>query len=46
MKRQVSLSIERNKLYRPALIKINEDIEHLQSYFNPKDKNFTLKKYF
>lgn len=43
MKRQVSLSIERNKLYRPALIKINEDIEHLQSYFNPKDKNFTLK---
>lgn len=43
MKRQVSLSIERNKLYRPALIKINEDIEHLQSFFNPKDRNFTLK---
>ena len=43
MKRQVSLSIERNKLYRPALIKINEDIEHLQNYFNPKDRNFTLK---
>ena len=43
MKRQVSLSIERSKLYRPALIKINEDIEHLQSYFNPKDQNFTLK---
>lgn len=43
MKRQVSLSIERSKLYRPALIKINEDIEHLQSYFNPKDRNFTLK---
>ena len=43
MKRQVSLSIERSKLYRPALIKINEDLEHLQSYFNPKDRNFTLK---
>lgn len=43
MKRQVSLSIERNKLYRPALIKINKDLEHLQKYFNPKDQNFTLK---
>lgn len=43
MKRQVSLSIERSKLYRPALIKINESLEHLQSYFNPKDRNFTLK---
>lgn len=43
MKRQVSLAIERSKLYRPALIKINEDIEHLQKYFNPKDQNFTLK---
>lgn len=43
MKRQVSLTIERSKLYRPALIKINEDLEHLQNYFNPKDRNFTLK---
>jgi len=43
MKRQVSLAIERSKLYRPALIKINEDLEHLQKYFNPKDQNFTLK---
>ena len=43
MKRQVSLSIERSKLYKPALIKINEDLEHLQNYFNPKDRNFTLK---
>lgn len=43
MKRQVSLAIERGKLYRPAIIKINEDIEHLQKYFNPKDQNFTLK---
>lgn len=42
-KRQVSLTIERNKLYRPALIKINESLEHLQKYFNPKDQNFTLK---
>ena len=43
MKRQISLAIERSKLYRPAIIKINEDIEHLQKYFNPKDQNFTLK---
>jgi len=43
MKRQVSLSIERSKLYRPVLVKINEDLEHLQNYFNPKDRNFTLK---
>ncbi len=42
-KRQVSLAIERNKLYKPALIKINKDLEDLQSYFSPKDKNFTLK---
>lgn len=43
MKRQVSLAIERNKLYRPALIKVNGELEHLQKYFNPKDQNFTLK---
>lgn len=43
MKRQVSLAIERNKLYRPTLIKLNEELEHLQKYFNPKDQNFTLK---
>ncbi len=43
MKRQVSLTIERNKLYRPALIKINKELEHLQKYFNPKDGNFTLR---
>lgn len=42
-KRQVSLTIERFKLYRPALVKINDDLEHLQRYFNPKDCNFTLK---
>lgn len=43
MKRQISLSIERSKLYRPALIELNENIEYLQKYFNPKDRNFTLK---
>lgn len=43
LKRQVSLTIESSKLYRPALIKINKDLEHLQKYFNPKDQNFTLK---
>lgn len=43
LKRQVSLSIERSKLYRPALIKVNEELKHLQDYFNPKDQNFTLR---
>ena len=42
-KRQVSLTIERAKIYRPALIKINENLQHLQQYFNPKDCNFTLR---
>lgn len=43
IKRQVALSIERNKLYKPTLIKINQDLENLQSYFNPNDHNYTLK---
>lgn len=43
LKRQVSLSIERANLYKPALIQLNKNFEQLQSYFNPKDKNFTLK---
>ena len=43
MKRQVSLAIERNKLYKPVMIKINKDLDELKSYFNPKDHNFTLK---
>lgn len=43
MKRQVALAIERNKLYKPAIIKINNDLKHLQSYFDPKDRNFMLK---
>ena len=43
LKRQVALTIERSKLYTPALIKLNEDMESLKSYFNPKDCNFTLK---
>lgn len=43
IKRQVVLAIERSKEYRPALIKLEEELEKLNSYFNPKDKNFTLK---
>lgn len=42
-KRQVGLSIERSKLYRPALIKLNKELKELQNYFDPKDINFTLK---
>ena len=42
-KRQVSLTIERSKLYRPALIQLNKELEELRNYFDPKDINFTLK---
>lgn len=37
------MSIERSKLYRPALIKLNKELKELQNYFDPKDINFTLK---
>ena len=44
LKRQTTLTIERKKLYTPALINLEKDFETLKSYFNPKDQNFTLKK--
>lgn len=44
-KRQTAMTIEREKLYKPVLIKINKDLEEFQSYFNPKDRNFILKDY-
>lgn len=43
LKRQATLTIERNSLYKPALIELNKDLEGLKKYFNPKDQNFTLK---
>lgn len=43
LKRQASLTIERKKLYTPALIKLEEGFDELKKYFNPKDQNFTLK---
>ena len=45
LKRQTSLTIERNKLYKPALIKLNKDIKEFQSFFNPKSFNFCIKNY-
>jgi len=43
LKRQTTLTIERKKLYTPALIELEESFENLKKYFNPKDQNFTLK---
>ncbi len=43
LKRLVELVIEREKYYTPLLKKTNEDIDYLKSYFNPKERNFTLR---
>jgi len=43
LKRLVELAIEREKYYTPLLKKTNEDINYLKSYFNPKERNFTLR---
>ena len=43
MKRQAALTIERKRLYTPALTELNKDLDDLKSYFNPKDHNYTLK---
>ena len=43
LKRQVALSIERKRLYTPTLIKLEDELAELKSYFNPKDHNFTLR---
>lgn len=43
LKRLVELAIEREKYYTPLLKKTNEDIDYLKSYFDPKEKNFTLR---
>lgn len=44
LKRQVVHIIEKEKIYRPLLIKTNEDIDDLKRYFNPKDNNFILRE--
>ena len=43
LKNMVTLAIEREKYYTPMIIKTNEDIDYLKSYFNPSDKLFILK---
>jgi hypothetical protein len=43
LKRLVDLAIQREKYYTPLLKKTNEDIDYLKSYFNPKERNFTLR---
>ena len=43
LKRLVELAIEREKYYTPLLKKTNEDIDYLKSYFDPKERNFTLR---
>lgn len=45
MKRQVVLSIERQKVFTPKLIELNKDLEEYKKYFDPKDKSFTLKNF-
>ena len=43
LKRQATLTIERKKLYTPALITLEKDFEFLKSFFDVKDHNFTLR---
>ena len=43
LKRLVELAIEKEKYYTPLLKRTNEDIDYLKSYFNPKERNFTLR---
>ena len=44
-KRQTAIAIEREKLYKPAMIEINKDLEEFKSYFNYKERNFILRNY-
>ena len=43
LKRQAILTIERQKVYTPALKKLEKNLDDLKKYFNPNDCNFTLK---
>lgn len=39
---EITLTIEREKHFRPLAKQISSDIDELKKYFNPKDKNFVL----
>jgi len=39
---EVTLTIERNSKFNPTATSINNEIEDLKKYFNPKTKNFVL----
>lgn len=43
MKRQSCLTVERKRLYTPAVINLESKFDDLKKYFNPNDNNFTLK---
>ena len=43
LKRLVKLTIERDKIYTPILIKTNKDIDYLKTFFKPSETNFALK---
>ena len=42
MKNEVVLAVERKQYLQPMITIINEEIEKLKGYFNPKEKNFIL----
>lgn len=39
---ETTLTIERNNKFNPIAISINDEIDDLKKYFNPKEKNFVL----
>lgn len=43
LKNQTALSIERESIIKPAITEANKEIDLLKTYFDPKDKNFSLK---
>lgn len=43
LKREVALTIERDKYYKPLLINFNKELQEFSNYFNPRDKNFKLR---
>jgi hypothetical protein len=43
LKNEILHHIEKEKIYTPLLKNINNEIEDLKKYFNPKDRNFILK---
>ena len=43
IKNETLIAIERKTLVTPKIIELNQDIEHLKTFFNPKEKNFILR---